>query len=90
MAGDEADDVAELELSHEVENGAREHRAQRVRCDSCGDDRIGLVRSHRFRDGGGHVVEEGYNFDLSGVSNEGQSYKKEKKEKEGRDRKKEG
>jgi len=64
VPGDEPDEVAELELAHQVEDGAGQHRAQRVRRDGGGDDRVRLVVPDYVGNGGRHVVEEGHDFDL--------------------------
>lgn len=68
VPGDETHEIAKLELAHEVEDGACEHRAQGVCRDSRGNDGVGLVFADYLGDSARHVVEEGYNFDLPGVS----------------------
>lgn len=64
VAGDEADDVPKLELAHQVEDGAGQHRAQGVGGDGRSNHGVRAVIAHDPRDGHGHAVKEGDNFDL--------------------------
>jgi hypothetical protein len=68
VPGDEADKIAEPELAHQVEDGACEHRAECVGSDGGSDDGVRLVLSDDVGDSAGHVVKEGYDFDLHSVS----------------------
>lgn len=64
VAGDEADDVPKLELAHQVEDGAGQHRTQRVGGDGRSNHGVWAVVAHNSGDCHGHAVEEGDNFDL--------------------------